>query len=374
MGMNRRIRYFVALVVTVATSTLTFAQQYTITPLDHLGGHSESRAMGINNLGQIVGFTVDANGNSQAATWQSSGSGNHLSVLSQTNPISEAYRINNAGQIVGKARTDGNATHAAYWAGGGVTDIGVIGGVTSFANDINEAGVVAGSSDATRGSVAFTWTPGGGFVNYGNFNTTDAQQRAGFNGINDTGALVGTAYRLFSPFKAIKATAGVLSVTEISPPGQFSTGMALAVNDAGTIVGYQNPGSGGAHAAIFDGNGGFQDLGALGLTDSQANDINQAGVIVGDAFGDDGQGNFLAKSFVYQNNVMTDLLTLIAPGSGWTELFAASGVNDLGQIVGTGVLNGEIRGYVLTPIPEPASVSLISIGAITLIARRPRPA
>ena len=370
--MNRRISYFVTLLVTVATSTLAFAQQYTITVLDHLGGHNESRAMGINNLGQIVGFTVDADGNSHAATWQSSGSGQHLPVLSQANPISEAYRINDAGQIVGKARTDSNATHAAYWAGGGVTDIGVIGGVTSFANDINEAGVVAGSSDATRGSVAFTWTPGGGFVNYGNFNTLDAQQRAGFNGINDTGGLVGTAYRLFSPFKAIKSTAGNLSVTEISPPGQFSTGMALAVNDTGTIVGYQNPGSGGAHAAIFDGSGGFQDLGALGLTDSQASDINAAGVIVGHAFGDDGQGNFLAKSFVYQNEVMTDLLTLIAPGSGWTELFQANGVNNLGQIVGVGVFNGEIRGYVLTPVPEPASASFVGAGAVALLARRRR--
>ena len=370
--MNRRISRVVALVVTIATSTLTFAQQYTITPLDHLGGATESRAMGINNLGQIVGFTVDASGNSHAATWQSSGSGNLLPVLSQTNPLSEAYRINNAGQIVGKARTDSNASHAAYWAGGNVTDMGVIGGATSFANDINEAGVVAGSSDATRGSVAFTWTPGGGFVNYGNFNTTDNQQRAGFNGINDTGTLVGTAYRLFSPFKAIKATVGNLSVTEISPAGQFSTGMGLAVNDAGTMVGYQNPGAGSAHAAIFDGNRGWMDLGALGLSDSQAKDINQSGVIVGDAFGDDGQGNFLAKSFVYKNGAMTDLMTLIAPGSGWAELFQANGVNDLGQIVGVGVFNGETRGYVLTPVPEPASASVFASAALVLLARRRR--
>jgi len=39
-------------------------------------------------------------------------------------------------------------------------------------------------------------------------------------------------------------------------------------------------------------------------------------------------------------------------------------INDSGQIVGTGVLNGEKHGYLLTPIPEPATFA----GLLTLAA------
>jgi probable HAF family extracellular repeat protein len=210
-------------------------------------------------------------------------------------------------------------------------------------------------------------------VNYGNFNTNDAQQRAGFNGINNNGLLVGTAYRLFSPFKAIKGTLGTPGVTEISPPGQFSTGMALAVNDAGTIVGFQNPGSGSARAAIFNGDGTYTDLGALGLTDSSANDVNNAGVIVGDAFGEDTGGVFRAYGFVYQNGTMTDLMTLLPAGSGWSEIFEVNEINEFGQIVGAGLFNGEVRAFVMTPVPEPGSVTVLAIAGAGLLARRRRP-
>ena len=45
---------------------------------------------------------------------------------------------------------------------------------------------------------------------------------------------------------------------------------------------------------------------------------------------------------------MLDLNNLIAPSSGWI-LNTANGINDAGQIVGNGTINGYTRGFLLTP-------------------------
>jgi probable HAF family extracellular repeat protein len=375
--MNRTINSFpaavAAAVVSVAAISHAAVTQYDIKPLASTGT-PDVYARDINNLGQIVGYSVDTSGNSRAVIWQNpTAAATDLPLLSQTNPYSEAYRINDAGQIVGKARTDSNQSHAAYWDGqGGVTDIGTLGGVHSFANDINEAGVVVGSAAATNnGTRAFRWTPAGGIVDDGNLNSASAGAHAGWNGINNTGLMVGTAYQIFSPYKASMGRPGDRSPTVISPAGQFSTGMAMAVNDAGVIVGYQNGGSGSPHASIFDGVGGYQDLGSLGLSDSQALDINESGLIVGTAFGDDGTGAFINMAFVYADGQMYDLTTLLRDGTGWELLFEAASINDLGQIVGSGIYQGAIRGFVATPVPEPTLLG-VAWGAATLLARRRR--
>ena len=69
----------------------------------------------------------------------------------------------------------------------------------SFANDINDAGVVAGSSRAEHGQHAFTWTQGGGFQDWGSFNPTSNTNYAGWNAINNNGVMAGTCLRVVQP-------------------------------------------------------------------------------------------------------------------------------------------------------------------------------
>jgi probable HAF family extracellular repeat protein len=49
-----------------------------------------------------------------------------------------------------------------------------------------------------------------------------------------------------------------------------------------------------------------------------------------------------------ERNGMQDLNTLIPSTSGWV-LNTAAGINAWGQIVGSGVHNGETHGFLLTP-------------------------
>jgi probable HAF family extracellular repeat protein len=366
-----------ALAATLSLGSSAMAQQYKITPLDSPAGATDVYATGINNAGQMVGYTVDANGKSHAALWAPGGAHTPLQELTNASgQSSQAYRINNAGQIVGKSRFDATFDHAVIWNAGVIQDIGVLPGANggSFAQDINDQGVVAGSSKAATGQHAFTWTQANGFKDWGSFNPGSNSNIAGWNAINNGGVVAGTAYVLFSPFKASMARPGDTTITNISPVAQFSTGMALAINDSDTIVGYQNPNSGNPHPAIFNGDGTWQDLGTMGLGEGWAEDINEDGVIVGRVMGfvDD---VFIQKAYVYQNGVMTDLLDALGPqglGDGWSQLFSASGINDNGEIVGAGIYNGQITGFMISPVPEPATMSVIGLAGATLLSRRRR--
>jgi probable HAF family extracellular repeat protein len=345
------------------------AVSYHIEALPNLPGSTDAYTGGINNLGQAVGHNVGADGKSHAVLWNATGA-HELAYLSATNNYSEAYRINDAGQIVGLARNDANFGRGAYWDADGVLDMGALGGAYSFANDINEAGVAVGSAaSGNTGSRAFSWTKSGGIVDLGNFNPTDSQQYAGYNGINNKGLMVGTAYRLFSPYRPTMAQPGAKGPSDIGLPGRVA-GMAMAVNDDGTIVGWHDGPNGTGGPAIFNGDGTVQFIGNFGLGDGQALDINSAGQIVGFAVGFDDVGQ-VNKAFVYDHGLMTDLMTAIDDPS-WTTTFEATGINDKGQILGVGVHNNEIAAFVLTPVPEPATIALLALATMTLPFRRRR--
>src|SRR5207245_7696158 len=101
------------------------------------------------------------------------------------------------------------------------------------------------------------------------------------------------------------------------------------------------------HACSWDAQ--VRDLGNLGGAYSAALAIDSTGArIVGEASVPSG-GSFLEyHAFVCSSGSMHDLNEDIPPGSGWI-LGRASGVNDAGQIVGSATLNGQPRGFLLTP-------------------------
>lgn len=79
--------------------------------------------------------------------------------------------------------------------------------------------------------------------------------------------------------------------------------------------------------------------------------INDAGQIVGSAcslktLGTDGK--LINHAVLWQGGKMYSLLSLVDNRAGWT-LFEASGINNRGQIVGTGEHHGKTHAFLLTP-------------------------
>ncbi len=98
---------------------------------------------------------------------------------------------------------------------------------------------------------------------------------------------------------------------------------------------------------------------------SRAYCVNDAGTVCGEF---DRSGSYGA--FVWnESEGPLDLNNLIDPASGW-ELSQAFSINDAGQIVGYGYLDGQQRGFLLTPVPEPAGLSMLALAVGAALVRR----
>ena len=156
----------------------------------------------------------------------------------------------------------------------------------------------------------------------------------------------------------------------------IGNGAAKSINNLGQIVGsrYYSTGTTGSGATLFDGTGNGDNifLGNLGIAPSFALSINNKGQIVGYAdstlpaewravmFDPTGHGNNI------------DLNTLIDPKSGWI-LQTASGINDNGWIIGYGISPSDsqnTRAFLLTPVPDPATIGLLAMGGMILKFQR----
>jgi probable HAF family extracellular repeat protein len=115
------------------------------------------------------------------------------------------------------------------------------------------------------------------------------------------------------------------------------------------------------HAFLYSG-GVMIALGTLpGDSMSFADGINSQGQVVG------GSGTSLAgRAFLWTaQSGMVDLNTVLPANSGWILDADATGINDSGQITGTGTLNGaRLHGYILTLPAAGRSASIIDIGVM----------
>ena len=73
----------------------------------------------------------------------------------------------------------------------------------------------------------------------------------------------------------------------------------------------------------------------------------------------------VGNGFFYSNGSVQSIVSLLPSNSGWSNL-NATGINDAGQIIGQGLINGQEQAFLMTPIaeevPEPAALLVWWVG------------
>jgi len=320
---------------------------YHVTDLGTFGG-ARSAAFGINNSGQVAGFSETVDGRYQAFVYID-GTLFNLGTLGGTD--SYAYRISDSGFVIGRSNNAGGNNRAFVTIfNGSMFDISSLdarlGGSFSIASGVNGLGQVVGYFHTATEHMAAR----NRIFLYSDHRVTDLGTFGGADGIvtaiNDSGQMIGT-YGNEPKADYAERIAFLYSDGKVINLGTLGGKITAAVdlNKAGQVVGYSQTPSGEYHAFIYAGSG-LTDLGTLpGGTQSFAYGINNSGQVVGAS---DSSKSAL-HAFLYSGGVMRDLNGLIPANSGWV-LTEARGINSAAKIVGNGIKDGQQRAFLLTPV------------------------
>lgn len=324
--------------------------------------------------------------------------------------------INNAGQVVGAVADPTTGYAQPVLQDGSVSTTLATLGTGGTAVVLNNSGQVAGySTDKSGVQYPVVWTNGLPVI----LSLPAGSSGAAINGINDAGVVVGSTslYPYYGP-----TTATAWSGNSTAALGSLFDGgnsSATGINNTGQIVGFVNNGLGNGYGVqrAVTWNGAIPTaLASLGVNNccDSANAINDSGVVVGSsvdinentravmwigtqptalaqmsgadvalalnnfgfAVGADNVASGFEHAVMWNTNTNTaidlnSLLTADELAAGW-ELKSAYGINDSGAIIGTDFnrLTGSFSAFMLTPVPEPTSLTILAILGAGYLLRR----
>ena len=322
--------------------------QVTVTDLGLLPGGTASRALAINNLGHIVGLATDSNFELQRPLWDA-GTGAIIGMAGNFDPASTAVpeHLNDNGEMVGsEVIRSGTLYRGVYWNPAGqafglppMAGVDALyGPVHVYGHDMNSLGQMVGASKESAPNYflhAVLWqdkdTPPQdlGFLGKGAY--VDYSEAFGINALGHVvgNSALGTATRGFLWRNGRMIDLGSLS-------GTVAEGTAAsAINNKGLVVGKSNiyPVVWRYDIANSSSTPAIQQLPIpSGFFSALPTAVNDAADVAGYA----GSPNIDAHAILWRGGQAIDLG--VWPGGHYS---VASGINNLGQIVGTGTVAGD---------------------------------
>jgi len=349
----------------VAAAAWSGAARAQASPIYEIVNLGPGRAVAINHAGEVAGWRVNQDGTTAAAVFSPAGGSRHAGAGTR------AGAINSSGTVAGTAYTAGGE-RAFVWNGGNLELMAFAGG-PSWALAINAPGSVAGAATVASGEVhAFLYSHG----RVQDLGTLGGPWSSAY-ALNNAGQAAGASLTAAGVFHAFLWDP-VTGLRDLGALGGASS-YAFGLNDLGQVVGHSQVASGFFHAFVWDEETGLRDLGTLGGSASFGAAINNSGYVVGYSWV---AGSEVTHAFLYRGGVLLDLNSLVAGADGWT-LIEAVGINDAGQIAGTGLLNGIEYAYRLDPIqggsselpevhnPEPSTLILALAGLVLVTYGKP---
>lgn len=226
---------------------------------------------------------------------------------------SSAFDVNDAGVVVGRSHDASGQMHAFVFENGVMTDLGSPGSGSSEAWLAGDGGHVVGiyrDGGATRTAVWFA----GGVSDVGGFGGSNTAP----TGVDAAGTVVGWSEGSDGYRRAFRWSAAG-GIEDLGTLGGLESG-AMAINASGDVAGWARDPTGFEHAVLWPAAGGMVDLGTLGGDFSEALAINDAGQIVGTAQTGDGA----VHAFLWDAAAgMSDLTPAIAGAAEAIALNAA---------------------------------------------------
>lgn len=185
-----------------------------------------TQATGMNNSGQVVGWSFTASADQHPFLWTQAGGMTDLAFAGQ------ASAINNAGQVVGYYY-NGSTSRAFQWtATSGLQDLGTDDGYASGAFSINDRGWVIGEAD-----YFFLWSQGTGLINLSQPISSQVLDlgEGGTITINNAGQIATNAELLTGNEAAVLFTP-VISVSADSSPNPSHVGQAFTVTATASSI------------------------------------------------------------------------------------------------------------------------------------------